>query len=517
MAKSKKKLNEVTAGDVSAIFGKLKNNGSLFRYDFSQISKYLLKEFLPLNPFTVDFDILVQSFLEHIEFDKEEDQHEEELFKDFRRKEREELLNATIVENDFHRYVCKKYFDLTKLPKDELLEAYEKAVSDLKEIDETLNDIKIKLDTITLKNDTTEIQEKKPILYYYQAHNEKAKTSILSFIKDDIKNYALTNCYGNSIWGAMMMHIPYNYSWNPDSYKPRYPNDLANKFGELPYPKFVEVYKQYNEDKPEFYKFLSKYIEEEEIVLSIINLIDYHHLLHTRKEILLETLKIYQSGSKIMFATAVPTIIEGVFHDLCVLIGEKENDLLSQGFQHKLDRLQECLGLELHFEYYSFRFRLFRNKVSHGRLTKKDVDELADLLLLDLNQVCKLVSTDKLDLNHKRFVVDELNKNLLKPDYKYLMQYILLDKTEIPAFYGLEKQVEEVEKLIIGDEFWSFLDEEVKHGGDPVKHGIHIVVKAISNRKKGDKRCVDMFRKLGLKQSDKNIANNYLKYLTRDF
>ncbi|HLT32181.1 MAG TPA: hypothetical protein VKZ98_00195, partial [Aquaticitalea sp.] len=229
------------------------------------------------------------------------------------------------------------------------------------------------------------------------------------------------------------------------------------------------------------------------------------------------TLNIYKTGSKVMFATAVPSIIEGIFHDLCILIGEKENDLLKEGFQYKLDKLHEYLDLDLHYEYYSFRFRLFRNKVSHGRLTKKDVDELADLLLLDLYQVCQLVSTDKLDLNHKRFVIHELNKNLKVPDYKYLMQYLLLDKVKIPAFYKLDMQINEVEKLITCDKFWDFLDKEITHGGDAVKHGIHIVVKYIKNRKQEHERCTKLFRKLGIKESDKNIANNYLRYLTRDF
>lgn len=214
---------------------------------------------------------------------------------------------------------------------------------------------------------------------------------------------------------------------------------------------------------------------------------------------------------------AVPSIIEGIFHDLCILIGEKENNLLKEGFQYKLDKLHGYLGTEMYYEYYSFRFRLFRNKVSHGRLSKTDVDELADLLLLDLYQICRIVYSDRLDMNHKRHVVDELNKNLAKPDYKYLMRYILLDKIKIPAFYNLEKQIEEIEKLIIGNDFWNYLDEQVKDGGDPVKHGIHIVVQAISKRTKGDKRCANMLRKIGLKKSDRKVANNYLKYLTRDF
>lgn len=40
------------------------------------------------------------------------------------------------------------------------------------------------MDDISKGNDSAELQEKKPILYYYQEHNEKAKNEILTFLKN---------------------------------------------------------------------------------------------------------------------------------------------------------------------------------------------------------------------------------------------------------------------------------------------------------------------------------------------
>lgn len=44
-----------------------------------------------------------------------------------------------------------------------------------------------------------------------------------------------------------------------------------------------------------------------------------------------------------MFANAVPPIIEGIFHDLCIICGTTDNELLSEGFQEKLNRLKKYL------------------------------------------------------------------------------------------------------------------------------------------------------------------------------
>lgn len=527
----KKKLNQLTQSELSEIFTKLKDEGLLFRCNFAKISKHLLNDFLPVNPFAVPFETLKDEFLKHIEFDEKEVEASKEEAKDegatkgkidinklAREESNQEIINATKDEDLFHRFICKSYFHLIKEPKEKLLEAFMDASRDINSIDETLIEIEKELNEIHTRKLASEIQEKDPILNYFKGHNERAKDEILNFLKTEIQDFALTNCYDNSLfsgWNLWLSRIPYNY--NSKAYKPHYPNDLENKFGELLYPDFEALTKQYNEDKVAFGIYLTNFISENEVVYSIGNLIQYHHLLDVRKEIISEALKTYETGTEIMFASAVPTIIEGILHDICVLVGEDENILLQKGFQYKLDRLQNVLGVELHYEYYSFRFRLFRNKVAHGRLTQADVDELADLLLLDLYHICKLVSSDKLKLNTKRFVIDELNNNIIKPDFKYLIQYLLLDKIEIPPFYKLEKKIDEVEKLIVGSEFWGFLEKELETGGEPVKHAIHLILKILSSRKPFDKRCTKLFKKLGIKEADKELADHYFKYLISDF
>ena len=502
----KKALNRIKGGEISDIFEKLKNDGLLYRCSFSQISRHFLDQFLEINAFQVDFQTLLKTYLEHIKFDKT-----------LKSKANEEILNAIKNEEAFHKYICKFYFNIVTEPREELLEKFMKVSGHIKEIDENLLDLKEQLDGLSTRNQTNEIQEKRPLLLYYKQHNESAKEEILDFIKYEIKDYAINNCYDRTLLGGFLFEFPYSYYWNSKSYKLRYPDDLENKFENLSLDELKKIRNQYKEDKAAFYSFLTNYISDEEVVFSLYELVEKHHLLNIRKEIISEALNTYEHGVKIMFANAVPTIIEGILHDLCLMVGEKENDLLNEGFQQKLDKLQNVFGDQLNYEYYSFRFRLFRNKVAHGRLTKADVDELSDLLLLDLYQICKLVFSDKLRLNYKRFVIDELHKNIFKPNFKYLMEYLLLDKTKILSFYNLEPQIKEIENLIAGKEFWVFLEKEVDKGLSPVEHGIYFILKIISKRKPFDKRCTMLFKKLGIEKGNKEIANHYLKYLTRDF
>lgn len=518
MSTTKKMLNNLKGADLSAAFDKLKEDDLIFRLDFSQISKHFLAPFLSVKPFQAEFSVLKEEYLQQIGYKKsetiEEDGYVETLIK---KKTKDEIETAIKSEASFHKYICKNYFDLVKEPKEELLAAFNSAQSDINSIDDTLKKIDTKLVEIDKRKDTTEMQAEKPVLFFYREHNITAREEILDFMKSGIRQYALSGCYTHSFLSGLMGPIPYNYHWNPESYIPRFPCILANKFGLLTLAQLKDLNKLYTDDKPAFNSYLDEYIKREEIVFEIRELLNRHHLLNNKREIIAESLALFETGPKIMFALAVPTIIEGIFHDLCILTGETDNDLLQHGLKYKLDKLHAVLGLTLHYEYYAFRFRLFRNKVAHGRVTKEDVDEVADLLLLDLHQVCGLALSDKFDMNHKLFVIDELNKNRTKADYKYLLQYLLLHKTEIPAYYKLKIQIENVEKMPTSDSFWQFLESELDTGADTIKHGIFYILQLLSKRKPVDKRCALLFKKSGIKTSDNELANHYFKYLTRDF
>jgi len=500
-----KNLNELTVGDLIKIFDDFKDKGLIFDAGFEQIARRFLSKYVPGISFSTAFDALKAAYEKHME-------ESDDIVIIVNGKE--EVLKSDIPDDEeqFYEYICRKYFFLKREPRVELMNLYRQATEDLRSVDETLKYINDKLEEITKRNKAGEIQEKKPILYHYQRLNEKAKSQIYDFMLYEIEEYALSSSY--DMLAFSFDRVPYNYRWNPDGYKPAIPNDLMNKFGDLPFPKFRELVKLYKEDKVAFFSYLDQFIQQQNIVNDIRYLLTKHHLFEKRSDVILEALSTYETGAKIMFANAVPTIIEGIFHDLCLLSGDTEDNLLQQGFQYKLDFLQPVLSWELYYEYYAFRFRIFRNKVAHGRLEKSDVDELADLLLLDLHHVIKMAFSKKLALNKKLSLIDKLSQSIESPDYKYLIKYILQSKYEVPDYYGLNDTINAIEALKHQEDFWTYLEKLIAEGGEPEKHGIISIIHTLTTDESLKERGKAIMKKARIGKPDKKIAANYLKSLS---
>lgn len=218
-----------------------------------------------------------------------------------------------------------------------------------------------------------------------------------------------------------------------------------------------------------------------------------------------------------IFTSCVPSFIEGVFHDLCLVFGYDNNELLSEGFQKKVDKLKENLGHHLCYEYYIFYFRLLRNRVAHGQVKGSEIAGLANILLLDMEHITSLVNLETIPYNYKLFVLNELEKNINTPNYKYLMKFVLMDKVVIPDYYNVTKERNEaIYDLLKTQEFWGFIDHELEYDSPTVKHGIHFVLQKINKLIPNYQECKSRLSQLGIKSTDKKLADHYLKYLTRD-
>ena len=242
-------------------------------------------------------------------------------------------------------------------------------------------------------------------------------------------------------------------------------------------------------------------------------------MLNERKDIISAVIRSYKTGNEIIFANALPSIIEGIIHDLCLLIGEDENKLLREGLKYKLDKLLNVFDYELYYEYYCFQFRLFRNKVAHGGLKTIEVKELINLLLLDLHQICKLVFSTKLKLNQKMAVINKLNDPLSRTNFKDVLKYILLIEIDVPSFYKLESQIAEIEKTISSNEFWMFLEDEIELNGDSGNHSIHLILIMLKkhNSKLFGKKCKELFKKIQVEKFDQKKADYYINNLMENY
>ncbi len=483
-------LTPVSREQIKKSYQKIWDDDKLFRCSFEQLSKHFLKEILSINTFQVDFKILEETFRER-----------------FKINDSEEVPND---EYDFHFYICKTYLNLKKEPKETLLGAFEQVAKDLKEIDKRLLDIEKMINQISSKQNNEKKQEEIPILNYYKKRNQEAKDEILNFLKERIYTYSLNIClnYDWGIYKSFFLTIsgnnPYPYSFNKKSYEVQEPNELENKFMNMPTSHFQTIYKQYIEDKPSFQKYLSKYIKDNKIINKIENLILINHSLSKRRAIIEEMIKSYQTGSKVIFANSVPTQIEGILHDLCVEFGNDENLLIKMGLQQKLDLLQYTLKEELFYEYYAFNFRIIRNRVAHGLVLQAEVDELADLLLLDLYDICQLTVSPKILINQKISSITSINQNLKEPDFKEVIKYLSFDKIEIPVFYNLYQQIDEIEKLFSCGEFWNFLEKEIEISIEPNKNiYMRNILISLKTRRHLVSNCTRLLKLIGSTKVDK--------------
>lgn len=515
MARKTKKLNKTLSGDINSVLANLEKDDTLFRCNYTQLAKHLLKEYLPVtNIWNADFEVIRDAYLKNIEFDKKKrSRASSELMAIVGKKITDETEEAIKSEYLFYKYICKKYFFLEKLPGEELLQLYVNATKHINEIDATLTKIDTKLREIEKEDNTEEIQSLKPVYSYYHVLNVEARNEIISFITNDIKDFAVNSCYAGLFSFASMGRVPYRYAWNPKVFAPKIPNDLSNKFGELVLAKFYELNNLYKTNKKKFNKAASKFIKDRAIVNQISQRLNENHILNERKGLIEEALKTYSKGSKIMFVNTVPSIIEGIFHDLCLLNGEDDNELIRHGLQVKLNRLKDTMGHHLHYEYFSFRFRLFRNKAAHGRLKMEDVNEYADFMLLDLYDVTGMVTIDAFDLNKK---INLLRTIPLKADVDkapLVLKYLLLNAVSVPEFYQLKANAVAISEYMITPGFWNYLDAQLDRKGEAID-GILYIVQILKKMGVDDASCKRLYTKIGKHKIDEQKKELYFKYLS---
>lgn len=472
-------MDKLNVRELFDIRNEMSKNNYFYKTSFDVIAKHFLKNLLDENPFKINFEDLRNNFIQVSNYKNKE---------------------IPKVEEEFYEFICKKYLWLEELPKDNLLELYIKATSDLKEIQSNISNYENLIKEEKKKAKTGDFGEEEDkyvhLLEHYIEKNKKAKEEIVVFIANGIKstayNKSMKKIGFSSLGTSLFQNSPYEYCRFPHKFNLNSFSEIKNKFKNVTPKKHRELQNLYEENKENFFEYTKEYIENEDIILKIKKMLQEHHRLYNRKEILNQTLDSY-SDNKYLLCNIVPLQIEGIFFDYCMELGINKKEIANISLREKLNKIKKNENIFFYdYDYYAFKFPVIRNKVAHGKIINKKVNHLADLLLLDLYDVCEKITSEELLINK---IVDILKVD--PKDMKDIIKYSIVKNIDIPKFYELEDNIEKAKQNFYKDEFWNELDKISKKDNNILHKGVYKIVYSFKNEGICKEKCVDILKNYG--------------------
>jgi hypothetical protein len=500
----KKTLKNISAREVESINREIIKNDNLFVLSLEDIGKLFLQKFIEEDIFVLSFKDIRDQFIISSERDKNDIPKDKEKF---------------------FIYICEKYLSLGTEPRVHLLELYRNASEDLKQIEININKYEQEIKLQKQKGDNfDEVDNYKiPMLEYFIKMNIKAKDEIIFFINsEDIKFLAIEKSKKKlSISITFPAKEPYPYRHYPERYDIDKFSEIRNKFfWELAIDQLYELEELYKNDQPTFFNSAQEHIINHNIIDSIYQKIDTNHCLNARKNVLLPALEFYNSNKKILFLNLIALQIEGIFYDYCLELGISKQALRQASIGAKLDEINsrnpELFDFKLFrftsyaFEYFKFHFPLLRNKVAHGKLINledQECDNLACLLLLDLNFVCNLIVSYHLPVN---LLVEILKK--IKSGKHEISDFVKIKYTifyeenktsnknlleeKVLEFYHLNDTLKSIKGNLIEDPFFDYLSKVIDKGDPVAIHGINKMITAYKQNKIREDKCRELIIKI---------------------
>jgi len=441
--KKKIELSRLTRKEINDLTVEFYESKQIFTANIQQLGKSFLNKVLTIDPWTNNFNKIRNTFIEDSKSDDKEVPDNEE---------------------GFYKYIVDIYFQLKQEPRQKLIETYMRATQHIVEIDDRISKINEEIDTIIKSKNQEVYQKKVPVLTYYSILNKNARIELIEFLKKGIYDYVISECnagLGIGLWNTLQ----YEYAiLGSKNYDVSYPKMISNKFMDLTPDEKNEMERKYEKDKPAFQKALKEYIENNDIAEKIRLFYDKNHIAAKKKEILEQCIIAYENGSKIVSGGLSIFIVEGILHEICSLFDITENELLGMGLKEKLDFLQDKLSYELHYEYYSFAFRILRNKMAHGIAKSNELEEMADLLLLDIKDSIGIATSMRIPMNQKRFFIHQALIETTNNKYNYVYGYLNSYKIAVDPFYKLKDDILKIHSLVQENSFWNYIDNLVNHG-----------------------------------------------------
>lgn len=472
-----KSLSKVTMGEIWKARRKALGEDFCNVSSYEILSKRFLQEFF-------EFDVCSANF--------------EEILNEYRAQAHNK--NFPIVEDEFYKYICRKYLDLESLPREKLTDLYISATQDLESIDKTLQYLKEKKEQLNREKVTNDYLKAEDRYYiklieHYQEKNAVAKNDIIAFLTEGINNEALKLATRGlvAIPGGFFSNAPYSYarrdflgfnSFDIDNF-----SDVLNKFLELPVSEYQDVLNLYKNNKSDFFERAEEYIEQYDVVENIKKLVLKSHFLHEREEVFDVLLRSYENGDFITFNHITPLQIEGLFGDCCLALGVSESKLDISSLNEKLKHIKERMSYFYFYEYYAFKFPVIRNNIAHGKVIDNNHKHLAQMLLLDLYPVCEMLVSDDLPVMKSLSLLKDINNSTGDSVFNSLIEWLDLSEIDIPSYYDAAELIEKGKLRYQDEEFWRWLEKKLLSSFDIKNSDVIAFVKKLKLKKIAVNQC----------------------------
>lgn len=250
-------------------------------------------------------------------------------------------------------------------------------------------------------------------------------------------------------------------------------------FLKMPISKYKEMEDLYNstddKDKQKYLQNFREYIKKYEICENIKKMIEMTYVSKNRKDVIYDAIELYEKGRYLSFVNLAAIQIEGLFNDYLKELGTKKEP---QSILPKLELLRKEAQV-WGYVYYAFEFPDIRNKIAHGYILDKDLEEKSMDFLADIyNVLDSILNAESLNNKIIIFLRDYLNKEdkvclfleqwlriekelcKEKHSYKYGELFKQLKQGDFQdriIWEELEEELAEFIKLFNRQEFWDEL------------------------------------------------------------
>ena len=379
----------------------------------------------------------------------------------------------------FAKWVRVELLWLQHHPRTKLAELYEWASRDLATIQENIRQCEAKLEEVKRRSQKSGAEKYDTAFYsHFRRMNEEARDEIVDVLANRIEREAVRAASVRLFHGALDLHVPWAFRWRPSRYSAEDYSEIAHAFLKLPLRRFHRVQELHREGHwNEFDQALRDYIESQRVADSVREMVGEHHLLAARKDVLVPALGAYDRAEYALFTSAAAVQVEGIFGDACALSEISVEELRAATLVPKVEALHRLNDTLIDYPYYAFRFPVLRNHVAHGHLPPGDFERTARLLLLDLQDVCRVVIKHPSASNALvRFLRQPReNQRIVADAVEFALLIAETDLRQPHQFYGLSRAYDEWRVLLSDAALWSFLEGLASSKDEDVASGLRIV------------------------------------------